>query len=130
MTWSYSHLVTMRSHITSQSHKSQRVGHARDTMQGEPGVGVRGPGSLTPLLKVGLVQHSPRTFLIRSSVPLAHAVPEVEPVECPALPHKPTRGRDDPLFCPGQRAKHSLHLHFKWRTQGLQLHSSLPCHPK
>jgi len=34
---------------------SQCVGGARDTMQGEPSVGVRGPGSLTPLPKPGLI---------------------------------------------------------------------------
>ena len=62
-------------------------------MQRELGVGVRGPRSLTPLLKPGLVRHSPCTFLIRTPIPLAHAVLEVEPVECQALPHEPTGGR-------------------------------------
>jgi len=72
----------------------------------------------------------PRTFLIRSLIPLAHAAPEIGPVERRALLHEPTGGHHDPLFCPGQRAKHSSHLHFKRRTRGLQLLSTLPRRPK
>ena len=52
----------------------------------EPGAVVRGPGSLTPPLKPGLFWLSPRTFLIRSPIPLAHAVLGESPVELQALP--------------------------------------------
>jgi len=68
----------------------------------------------------------PRTFHIRSLIPLAHAASEVGPVEQQALLHEPIGGHRDPLFRPDQRARHSLHLPSERGTQGLQLHSSLP----
>ena len=49
----------MLSLVSSQSHHSQCMGGARDIMQGEPGVGVIGLGSLTSLLKPGVIRHPP-----------------------------------------------------------------------
>jgi len=88
-------------------------------MQGEPGAGVTGQGSLTPLPKPGLVRHSPRRFPISLPIPLAHAAPEVGPVEHQALLHGPTGERHDPLFRPGRRAKGDSRLLLKRRTRGL-----------
>ena len=85
-------------------------------MQGEPGVGVRGLGSLTPLLKPGLVRFSPYIFLTRLPIPLAPAMLEENPVELQALPRGPTRGQCDLLFRPNQTANRSLHLNSERRT--------------
>ena len=98
-------------------------------MQGEPGAGVRGLGSPTPPLRPGLVR-SPRTFLIRLPIPLAHVVLEENPMEPQAMLHGPIGGQRYPLFRPDQRAKHSLHLHSERGTRGLRLHSSLPHRPQ
>ena len=109
----------MLSCVPSRSRPSQCVGGAWDIMQGEPSTGVTGLGSLTPLLKLGLVRLSPRTFLIRSPIPLAHTVLGEDPVELQALLQGLLGGQRDLLFHPDQRAKHSLHLHFERGTRGL-----------
>ena len=53
-------------------------------MQGEPSAGVKGLGSLILPMKLGLIWLFPRTFLIRSPIPLAHVLRE-DPAELQAL---------------------------------------------
>ena len=57
--------------------------------------------------------------LIRLSTPLVHVALEEGPVERQDLLHGQTGGRHDPLFRPGQRAKHDSHLLLKGGIRGL-----------
>ena len=123
-TWSSSHHVVTPSRAPSRSHHSQCAGGARGTMQGVPGEGVRGLGSLTQPLRQGPVRPSPRISLTRSPILLARQAPEEGPVEHQAPLHGPTGGLRDLLFCLGQRAKHGSRPLLRRGTGGLNFSSS------
>jgi len=121
MTWSSSRHVVTPSLAPSRSHRSQNMGGARDTMQGVPGGGVRGLGSLTLPPRQGSVRPSPRISLTRSPIPLARQALEEGLVEHQAPLHGPTGDLRDLLFHPGQRAKHGSRPLLRRGTRGPRL---------
>ena len=106
----------MLSLVLSLSRPSRSTGDAQGILQGEPGAGDRGLGSLTPFLGPGRFMPSPCTFLIRSPMPLAHDVLGESLTEPQALLRGLEKGQHDPLFRLDGGTKHHPRFLLRRRT--------------